>query len=79
MTSNKSLINQLKKYEGKTVEDFLDSDIAEFIGIDIWKVNGHEIGWGEEYSPDYRTIKYINIRNVMGYMIADLTTEEAVA
>lgn len=77
--SNASIIRQVKKYEGRTVEDFLDSDIAEYIGIDIWKVNGQEIGWGDDYTPDHRTIKYINIRNVMGYMIADLTTEEVVA
>lgn len=74
--TNKRLLEEIKKYEGKSVEDFLGSDLAEFIGIDIWKVNGHEIGWGEDYTPDYRAIKCINIRNVMGYMIADLTTEE---
>lgn len=77
--TNKRLLEEIKKYEGKSVEDFLGSDLAEFIGIDIWQVNSHEIGWGEDYTPDYRTIKYINIRNVMGYMIADLTTEEVAA
>ena len=74
--SNASLLRQIKKYEGKTVEDFFYSDIVEWVGIDVYKVNGHEIGCGEDYVPDHRTIHHIEIRNVMGYMIADVTTEE---
>lgn len=70
--NDKKLLKEVRKYEGRSVEDFLYSDIGEFIGLDIINVNGKQIGCGEEYEPDYRTIKYIQIRNVMGYIITDI-------
>ena len=78
MTTNteKKLLKIIKTYEGRAVEDFLESDISELIGIDIWKIDGQAPEYGEENEPDYRTIKYIQIRNVMGYIIADIATVE---
>lgn len=69
------LVRELKKFEGRSVEDFLYSDLCEMLDIDIYKVNGKEIGCGEEYQPDHRAIRFIEIRNVIGYMILDITTE----
>ena len=78
MTNNASLLKQVRKYEGRTVKDFLGSEIAKDLGIAIFKVNGKALEWGDN-ETDSLTIDYINIRNVMGYMFADLTTEEVSA
>ena len=73
--NNQIVTSKLRMYEGRTVDDFLFSDLCEIFSIDIYKVNGKEIGWGEDYEPDYRRIESIEIRNVMGYTILDIATE----
>lgn len=77
--TDRRILNKLKKYEGKTVEDFMYSDLVEFIGIDVLRIDGKEPGYGEEYddSKDGSIIRFINVRNVMGYIFADITTEES--
>lgn len=76
-TTDRKILNLLKNYEGQTVGDLLDSDLAEIIGLDVINVDGHEIGWGEDYDDSIEglVIRYVQIRNVMGYIIVDIATE----
>lgn len=76
--TDKKLLNMLKQYEGQTVGDLLDSDLAEIIGLDIVSINGQAIGRGDDYDPSIEglIIRYVQVRNVMGYIITDITTED---
>ena len=77
-TADRRILNKLKTYEGQTVGAFMYSDLVEFIGVDIVKINGQGVGYGEEYNADESAIiDYIQVRNVSGYIIADITTRGA--
>lgn len=76
--TDKKVLNMLKQYEGQTIEDFMYSDLVDLIGLDIIKIDGQEIKYGEEYddSKDGAVIRYVEVRNVNGYIIADIATED---
>lgn len=76
--TDKKILNMLKQYEGQTVGDLLDSDLAEIIGLDIVSINGQAIGRGDDYDSTIEglIIRYVQVRNVMGYIITDITTED---
>ena len=76
--TDKKILNKLKQYEGQTVEDLLYSDLAEIIGLDVIKINGQVIGQGDDYDDTINglVIRYIQVRNVNGYIIADIATED---
>ena len=76
--TDKKILNKLKQYEGQTVEDLLYSDLAEIIGLDVIKINSQVIGQGDDYDDTINglVIRYIQVRNVNGYIIADIATED---
>lgn len=76
--TDKKILGMLKQYEGQTVGDLLDSDLAEIIGLDVIKIDGQPIGWGDDYDASIEglVIRYIQVRNVNGYIIADIATED---
>lgn len=76
--TDKKILEMLKQYEGQTVGDLLDSDLAEIIGLDVIKIDGHAIGWGDDYDASIEglVIRYIQVHNVNGYIIADIATED---
>ena len=78
--TEKQLQRMAAAYAGRTVADFMDSDVAELIGIDTWWIDGQEwTAFGEDYYDDYRTIAGIEIRTAAGYTTAKITTTEVSA
>lgn len=79
MTTNqeKIILKKLREYEGQTVGDFMYSDFVDMF-VDIIEINGHGIPHAEDYDSvdEGAIIDYINVRNVMGYIIADIATQE---
>ena len=74
-TTTKTIRNEIRKFEGKTVGDFLYSDLCD-VFIDVNKINGVAIPYGEDYDVDeYAIIDYIEVYNVEGYMFANIVTE----
>lgn len=76
--TDKKVLNMIRQYEGQTVGDLLDSDLADLIGLDIIRINGDPIGWGDDYDPSIEglVIRYVQVRNVLGYMHCDIITED---
>jgi hypothetical protein len=78
--AQKQLQRMAAAYAGRTVADFMDSDVAELIGIDTWWIDGQEwTAFGEDYYDDCRIIASIRIRTAAGYTIAHIQTTEASA
>lgn len=73
-TTTKTIRNEIRKFEGKTVGDFLYSDLCN-VFIDVNKINGVAIPYGEDYDVDeHAIIDYIEVYNVEGYMFANIVT-----